>query len=138
MSLPRFTGNQEKNTAMPMILLQSQLSQANRWTHQGRFKFQCGQSTILGQISLGQVMAVQRFAFGPNYPQTNWSTDKGWFKNLMWVLHYVRLGQVKLRRALRSAIGPYYPQAIQSIDQGRFQNILLLQLRIMIYDLVDL
>ena len=75
----------------------------------------------------------------------NWSTEQGQFINAVLQLHYVRLGQVRLRRSLRSAIGqvdhmlgqvrllrrslrsaigPNYPQANRSTDQGRFRNSL--------------
>ena len=55
---------------------------------------QYGCSTMLGQVK-----AVQLSAFSPNYPQANRTLDQGRFKNLMLVLYYVRLGQVRLRRS---------------------------------------
>ena len=73
-----------------------------------------------------QAIQSLRSAIGPYYPQAIRSIDQDRFQNILCVLYYVRLGQVRLRRALQSAIGPYYPQAIRFLDQARFQNILLL------------
>ena len=94
----------------------------NKNIYQGQlfgFKFHSAQNDLLSAKN------DHRSAIVPYYPQAIRSIDQGWFQNILLVFNYVRLGQVRLRRALRSAIGPYYPQAIQSIDQGRFQNILL-------------
>ena len=104
----------------------------------------CLQSAI-GQVDhmLGQVRLLRRslrYAIGPNNPQDNRQTDQSRFKKSLMQLHYFRLGQVRLKRSLRSAInqvdhmlgqvrfltrslrstiGPNYPQANQLSVQSR-------------------
>ena len=106
-----------------MIRIGLNYPQANRLNDQGQLKLQCLYCTVLGQVRLrrslrsaigqvdhmlGQVRLLRRSlrsAIGPNYPQANRWTGQSCFKNSLMQLHYVRLGQVRLRRSLRSAIG---------------------------------
>ena len=62
-------------------------------------KSQYQYSTMLGQVRVGKVKAVQQSTFCPNYPQAIRSTDQGRFEITLLVFHYVRLGQVRLRRS---------------------------------------